>query len=81
MTRTFSCWVGGTIKLLGFYQQKLGDFPQADVVKEGGHFNETPYEFMHRHAKFFKKKGETRINFNAMVYVVSFELVHTGPCK
>ena len=83
MTRTYSSWVGGVLRLVALYTQRLGDMPPEDVVREGGQIGQTPMQFMQANQQFFPlrransngRRKEFEIDVDAEVYVLEFELV------
>lgn len=74
MTRTYSNWVGGVLKLHKLYTQRLGDMPHSHVVREGGVAGMTPTDFINSNSKYFKDKNKP-LDFNVRVHVLEFELV------
>ena len=62
-----SCWA--RVRILRVYSQVLGDMPRRDVVREGGHSNESPHDFIQRQPEL------AMCELHEEVTVVEFELV------
>ena len=81
MSRTFSNWVGGVLRLIAHCEQRLADMPAEDVRKEGGREGETPLEFLTRHKQYFPTRAvateyrRKEVDLDATVHVLDFVLV------